>query len=521
MQAAGPRNLILVLGDQLSPNVSSLAAGDPAQDVVLMVEVHEEATYVRHHKKKIAFLFSAMRHFAVELRGAGWHVDYRTLEQTGTTSGFTSEIAHAIERHRPARIVVTAPGEWRVLAAMKGWSTRFGLPVDILDDDRFICSVTEFADWARGRTQLRMEYFYRDMRRKTGLLMNGGAPEGGQWNFDHDNRKAAVGDLFMPQPLRVDPDETTRAVLDLVERRFADHFGDLTPFWFAVTRADAERAREHFADRALARFGDYQDAMLDGEPFLYHSLLSAYINAGLLDPLAVCRRVEAAYRNGRVPLNAAEGYIRQIIGWREYVRGIYWLKMPDYVEQNYFAHTRPVPEFYWTAETRMACVRAAISQTKSEAYAHHIQRLMVTGNFALLAGVSPQALHEWYLMVYADAYEWVELPNTLGMSQFGDGGLLASKPYVASGAYINRMSNYCKNCSYDVKQSMGPKACPMNALYWSFLDRHRAKLAGNPRMAQMYRTWDKMAEDKRAALLETAKATLARLDAEKPDTPAL
>jgi deoxyribodipyrimidine photolyase-related protein len=521
MQAAGPRNLILVLGDQLSPNVSSLAAGDPAQDVVLMVEVQEEATYVRHHKKKIAFLFSAMRHFAVELRGAGWHVDYRTLEQTGTTSGFTSEIAHAIERHRPARIVVTAPGEWRVLAAMKGWSTRFGLPVDILDDDRFICSVTEFADWASGRKQLRMEYFYRDMRRKTGLLMNGGAPEGGQWNFDHDNRKAAVGDLFMPQPLRVDPDETTRAVLDLVERRFADHFGDLTPFWFAVTRADAERAREHFADRALARFGDYQDAMLDGEPFLYHSLLSAYINAGLLDPLAVCRRVEAAYRNGRVPLNAAEGYIRQIIGWREYVRGIYWLKMPDYVEQNYFAHTRPVPEFYWTAETRMACVRAAISQTKSEAYAHHIQRLMVTGNFALLAGVSPQALHEWYLMVYADAYEWVELPNTLGMSQFGDGGLLASKPYVASGAYINRMSNYCKNCSYDVKQSTGPKACPMNALYWSFLDRHRAKLAGNPRMAQMYRTWDKMAEDKRAALLETAKATLARLDAEKPDTPAL
>jgi deoxyribodipyrimidine photolyase-related protein len=521
MPPAGPRNLILVLGDQLSPKLASLAAGDCAQDVVLLVEVQEEATYVRHHKKKIAFLFSAMRHFAAELRGAGWHVDYRTLEQTGATSGFTSEIARAIKRHRPARIIVTAPGEWRVLAVMQSWSTRFGLPVEILDDDRFICSVTEFAEWASGRKQLRMEYFYRDMRRKTGLLMNGGAPEGGQWNFDHDNRKAAVADLFMPQPLRVDPDETTRAVLDLVERRFADHFGDLAPFWFAVTRADAERALEHFADRALARFGDYQDAMLDGEPFLYHSLLSAYINAGLLDPLAVCRRVELAYRRDRVPLNAAEGYIRQIIGWREYVRGIYWLKMPAYLEQNYFAHARPVPEFYWTAETRMACVRAAVSQTKAEAYAHHIQRLMVTGNFALLAGVSPQALHEWYLMVYADAYEWVELPNTLGMSQFADGGLLASKPYVASGAYINRMSNYCKSCSYDVKQSTGPKSCPMNALYWSFLDRHRDKLAGNPRMAQMYRTWEKMAEEKRAALLETAAETLARLDGAKPETSAL
>jgi deoxyribodipyrimidine photolyase-related protein len=509
------RNIILVLGDQLTPALSSLAAADPKLDLVMMAEVHDEATYVRHHKKKIAFLFSAMRHFAEELRASGWRVDYRTLELTGAKGSFTSEIEQAIAQYKPQRIVVTSPGEWRVLAMMQQWSADFGVPVDILDDTRFVCSSAEFGAWAKDRKQLRMEYFYREMRRKTGLLMDGDQPEGGQWNFDHDNRKVAKADLFMPQPFRVEPDAVTRDAMTVVADRFVAHIGTLEPFWFAVTRADAERALDKFIEAALPRFGDYQDAMLEGEPFLYHSLLSAYINAGLLDPLAVCRKVEAAYRAGHAPLNAAEGYIRQIIGWREYVRGIYWLKMPDYVDGNYFEHTRPVPDFYWTADTQMACVRAAVSQTITEAYAHHIQRLMVTGNFALLAGVSPQALHEWYLAVYADAYEWVELPNTLGMSQFGDGGLLASKPYVASGAYINRMSNHCKSCRYDVKQTTGPKSCPMNALYWSFLDRHRGKLAGNPRMAQMYRTWEKMAEDKRTALLATANATLVRLDSGK------
>jgi deoxyribodipyrimidine photolyase-related protein len=241
-------------------------------------------------------------------------------------------------------------------------------------------------------------------------------------------------------------------------------------------------------------------------------MLSIYINVGLLDPLEVCRHVDSAYRAGRVPLNGAEGYIRQILGWREYVRGIYWLKMPGYAQQNYFAHTRPVPDFYWTGNTDMACLRAAIGQTKREAYAHHIQRLMLTGNFALLAGVSPQALHEWYLLVYADAFEWVELPNTLGMSQFGDGGLLASKPYVASGAYINRMSNHCKGCRFDVSKPHGAEACPFNSLYWAFLFRHRDKLSGNPRMAQMYRTWDRLSDERRNLTLESAEDFLGKLD---------
>jgi deoxyribodipyrimidine photolyase-related protein len=505
------RRLILVLGDQLTPTLSSLRAADRDRDIVLMCEVMDEATYVRHHKKKIAFIFSAMRHFAEELRAAGWRVDYRTIDKTGQSGSFTSEVEAAIARHKPARVTVTAAGEWRVRDMMAGWESKFDLPVDILDDDRFLCSSPAFAAWANGRKALRMEYFYREMRRSTGLLMDGDQPVGGQWNFDHDNRKAAKSDLFMPRPRGFEPDAITRDVLQTVGARFADHFGDLEPFWFAVTRADAAQALTHFLETGLPRFGDFQDAMLEGEAFLYHSVLSPCINVGLLDPLEVCRRVEAEYRAGRVPLNAAEGYIRQIIGWREYVRGIYWLKMPDYVSQNYFGHARPVPEFYWTGETDMRCLHVAIGQTKREAYAHHIQRLMLTGNFALLAGVSPQALHEWYLLVYADAFEWVEVPNTIGMSQFGDGGLLASKPYVASGAYINRMSDHCKQCRYDVGKPHGPDACPFNALYWAFLARHRDKLSGNPRMAQMYRTWDKLADERRQATLASAEMFLAGL----------
>jgi deoxyribodipyrimidine photolyase-related protein len=509
------KSIVLVLGDQLSPEISSLAAANRATDVVLMAEVIEEATYVRHHKKKIALIFAAMRHFADELRAAGWQVDYRTIDETGTTGAFASEVARAIKNHKPDRIVVTEPGEWRVQQDMLSWAERFALPVDIVGDRRFICSIAEFSSWARDRKQLRMEYFYRDMRRKTALLMDGGKPIGDKWNFDHDNRKPAKADLFMPRPHAIAPDQITRTVLATVAKRFAKHFGDLEPFWFAVTRADAEAALDLFIAEALPRFGDFQDAMLEGERFLYHSVLSVYMNLGLLLPLDVCRRVEAAYKSGTVPLNAAEGFIRQIIGWREYVRGIYWLRMPGYVTQNYFAHTRAVPDFYWTGDTAMACLKSAITQTKEEAYAHHIQRLMLTGNFALLAGVSPQALHEWYLIVYADAYEWVELPNTLGMSQFADGGLLASKPYVASGAYINRMSNHCKNCVYDVGARTGPKACPFNALYWDFLHRHRGKLGSNPRMGQMYRLFDRFSDDERAAIEATAAATLSAL---KPST---
>jgi deoxyribodipyrimidine photolyase-related protein len=491
--------------------MSSLAASDPAKDAVLMMEVHDETIYVPHHPKKIAFLFSAMRHFAIELRTAEWSVDYVALDATGNTGSLTGEVERAIARHQPECIVVTEAAEWRVQEEIAQWQARFGVNVEICPDDRFVCSKAEFGDWAVGRKQLRMEYFYREMRRKTGLLMDGDQPASGKWNFDSENRKSARSDLFMPEPARTPADEITSDVLTLVASRFDNHFGDLEPFWFAVTRAGANSALDHFIKKSLPVFGDFQDAMLTGEPFLYHSVIALYINAGLLDPLDVCRKVELEYREGRAPINAVEGFIRQIIGWREYVRGIYWLKMPGYVDLNFFEATRSLPDFYWSGETDMACLRAAIIQTKQHAYAHHIQRLMVTGNFAMLAGVDPKAVHEWYLAVYADAYEWVELPNTLGMSQFADGGLLGSKPYAASGNYINKMSDYCADCHYNVKQKTGDDACPFNALYWNFLARNEEKLRGNPRMGQTYRTWDRMSDEKQANYLESASRFLETL----------
>ncbi len=510
------RNLILVLGDQLTPSLSSLAAGDPALDRVLMAELHDEATYVRHHKKKIAFVFSAMRHFAQELRSLGWRVDYVTLDGADNQGSFSAQVAHAIAAHAPEQIMVTDAGEWRVSQMFAGWSAGLNISVIVLPDTRFIASIPEFLGWAEGRKQLRMEYFYRDMRRKTGLLMdkdNNGddQPAGGKWNYDAENRKPAGADLFMPIPKATTPDTITQDVLTLVAARYGNHFGDLEPFWYAVTREGAQAAFTAFVKNALPQFGDYQDAMLTGEPFLYHSLVAQYLNCGLLDPLTMCQEVEAAYRAGHVPLNAAEGYIRQVIGWREYVRGIYWLKMPGYEHSNFFGHSRALPSFYWTAQTDMACIRSAVTQTKEQAYAHHIQRLMVTGNFAMLAGIDPHELHEWYLSVYADAYEWVELPNTVGMSQFADGGVLASKPYAASGAYINRMSNYCSGCRYDVKQRTGAKACPFNALYWDFISRHRDKIGNNPRMAQMVRTYDKFAEEEQTRITASAAAFLETL----------
>jgi deoxyribodipyrimidine photolyase-related protein len=512
MSKARCRNLVFILGDQLSPHIASLRMCDPSQDIVLMAEVMDETKYVRHHVKKIAFLFSAMRHFARELEDLGWRVDYRKIDDADNAGSFTGELARAAARHRPKRILVTHPGEWRVADALLVAKEELDVPLDVIPDDRFIASIDEFAQWAKGRKQFRMEYFYREMRRKTRLLMDGDEPTGGAWNFDKENRKPPKADLAPPKPLHVKPDAITRDVLTLVRARFSDHFGDLEPFWFAVTRKDAERALDTFIKHGLPHFGDYQDAMLVGEPFLYHSLLAQYLNCGLLDPLAICRRVEAAYLSGDAPLNAAEGYIRQIIGWREYVRGIYWLKMPEYANSNYFDAQRALPAFYWGAETRMNCMCEAIGQTKREAYAHHIQRLMVTGTFALLAGVSPQELHEWYLSVYADAYEWVELPNTIGMSQFADGGLLASKPYAASGAYIARMSNYCKGCAYDVKQRTGETSCPFNSLYWDFLQRHRDKLVRNPRLAQIYRVYDAFAPAEKKAIEARVTRVLSSLD---------
>lgn len=501
--------LRVILGDQLSSRLPVLADADKASDVILVAEVMAEATYVRHHVKKIAFLFSAMRHFAQALQAAGFTVRYVRLDDADNSQSLEGEIQRAVADLSPARVIVTEPGEWRLREQFEALRLALPVPLDILPDTRFLCSHQAFAAWAEGRRELRMEYFYRQMRRDHGLLIEaGGSPSGGRWNFDPDNRKPPSKHMTFPPRVSFRKDQITLDVLDLVRRRFADGFGTLEPFHFAVTRRQALRELDHFIDHILPAFGDHQDAMVAGEPYLNHSLLSAYINAGLLYPLEVCQRAEAAYREGHAPLNAAEGFIRQILGWREYVRGIYWRFMPDYARRNVLQAQEALPWMYWSGETRMACMREALAHTVEHAYSHHIQRLMITGNFALIAGLDPAAVHEWYLAVYADAYEWVELPNTLGMALHADGGLLASKPYAASGNYIRRMSNYCQGCVYDPAVAVGETACPFNALYWDFMDRHRDRFAGNARMPFVYTTWDKMGDDRQAQVRSQARQHL-------------
>ncbi|HEX8447531.1 MAG TPA: cryptochrome/photolyase family protein [Sphingomonas sp.] len=505
--------LIPILGDQLSGTLASLRDQDRKACTVLMVEVRAETGYVKHHKKKIALIFAAMRHFAAALRTAGWTVDYVELTDPDNSHSFTGEVGRAVERHRPAAIRVVEAAEYRVRQMQDQWADQIGLPVDILDDDRFLCSISEFLTWAQGRREHRMEFFYRDMRRKTGLLIDAaGKPEGGQWNYDKDNRETPPRGVNYPAPLRFDPDPVTQAVLDLVAAEFPDHFGDLLPFALPVTRAHAKQALAHFIATALPDFGRYQDAMVAGQDYLFHSVLSLCLNIGLLEPLEVCEAAVAAYAAGDAPLNSVEGFVRQVAGWREYIRGMYWWDMPEFATRNALNATRPLPDFYWTGDTRMRCLSESIDQTKREAYAHHIQRLMVLGNFAMLAGILPQDVSDWYLVVYFDAYEWVELPNVIGMSQYADGGMIASKPYAGGGAYIDRMSDYCGRCSYDVKQKTGPDACPFNALYWDFLARHEDRLRGNMRLRTIYASWNRMTPERRAEYRASAATFLATLE---------
>jgi deoxyribodipyrimidine photolyase-related protein len=498
--------LILVLGDQLSNDLASLRDVQDG-DVAMMAEVRNEAQYVHHHPQKIAIFFSAMRKFAAQFETIP--LLYSKLDDEETAPTMAGEVLRRAAQTGAREVVVVRPGDWRLTAELEA----LPIPVKMLADDRFLCPPEVFTAWADGRKQLRMEYFYRDMRRRTGILMEGDQPAGGQWNFDHDNRKPAKPDLLRPKPLQFKPDAVVEEVLVIVEREFPNHFGTLRPFHWPTDRTQALEALDHFIAHSLPRFGDEQDAMLTGDPVLSHSLLSPCINLGLLSPLEVCQRAEAAYDAGAAPLNAVEGFIRQILGWREYMRGIWTLAGPDYTASNALNHNAALPPAYWGAPTKMACVKAAVAQTRDLAYAHHIQRLMVTGNFALLAGVSPQAVEEWYHAVYIDAVEWVEAPNVIGMSQFADGGALGSKPYVSSGSYINKMSDYCKGCAYKVKDRTGPDACPFNLLYWQFLDRHRNRFSANPRMGQMYRTWDKMDAAHRETVLREAAAVLDRLRA--------
>ncbi|MFO7703855.1 MAG: cryptochrome/photolyase family protein [Halopseudomonas sp.] len=507
------RQLILILGDQLSRDIVSLRDADPQRDRVLMAEVSAEGRYVPHHPQKILFILSAMRHFAEQLRADGFTVDYIKLDDAANSGSLHGELARARAQYRPERLLLCKPSEWRLLdifqQAQQDWPE-----LELRDDERFFCSQARFAAWAKGRKQLRMELFYREMRKQTRLLMDpDGGPAGGAWNYDADNRKALPASIAIPAQPHFASDAITLEVQALVAEHFADHYGVLDSFDYPVTAADAQSLWAHFLALGMPSFGDYQDAMADNQPYLFHARIAAAMNIGLLDPQRVCLDVQAAWQAGEIPLNAAEGFIRQILGWREYVRGIYWLLMPEYAERNTLGNQRDLPDFYWTGNTRMNCMSQAIGQTLEHAYAHHIQRLMVTGNFALLAGIQPKQICDWYLAVYMDAFDWVELPNTLGMVMHADGGYLGSKPYCASGQYIKRMSNHCKGCAYKVTEQTGEKACPFNSLYWHFLLRHRDQLGGNHRLAMVYRNLDRMPEAKQQALWQWGEHLLARLDA--------
>ncbi len=508
--------LVPILGDQLTRTLPSLRGRTKDDTIIVMMEVWDEATYVKHHKQKIALIFSAMRHFAEELRDAGWTVDYTYLTDDGNAHSFTGEIARAVERHDPREIQITEAGEWRVQQQLEEWADKFACPVTILPDDRYICSIREFHDWAKDRNTLRMETFYREMRRKTGLLMDAdGKPEGGEWNYDKENRESPDDGMDPPERPKFVPDDITREVMALVEDKFGDHFGTLDAFAWPVTAGEAQEAADAFFAERIERFGPYQDAMVYGEDDLYHSMLSTSINLGLLDPMELCKRAQTALHEGRAPINSVEGFIRQIVGWREYVRGFYWFHMPGLESANALDAQRPLPEFYWTGDTDMRCLSDCIRSTRDNAHAHHIQRLMVLGNFALLAGIEPRAVQDWYLVVYADAYEWVEMPNVAAMILYADGGKLASKPYAASGNYINKMSDYCKKCRYSVSKKTGEGSCPFNSLYWHFMDRHRDRLESNNRIGRIYANWDRMADDKKQAYLDTADGYLGALEPAK------
>ena len=502
------RHLIVVLGDQLDLDAAGFDGFDADQDAVWMAEVAEESTQVWSSKPRTALFLSAMRHFALALQGAGRTLHYTRLDAPDNAGSLQAQLRSDMQRLQPAALVMTAPGDWRVLQAIKAVAVAGKLPLDVREDRHFFCSVRDFAAHAKGRKSLRMAHFYSEQRKRHGVLMDGGVPVGGQWSFDADNREAfgAAGPGDVPPRSRFAPDAVTQAVIALVHTRFAEHPGRLESFGWPITRAQALQSLQAFITERLPLFGRYQDAMWPGDPWLYHAHLAAALNLKLLNPREVVAQAQAAYLAGRAPLASVEGFIRQILGWREYVRGVYWTQMPGYLERNALGANENLPAWYWSGATDMACLRDALAQTLTHGYANHIQRLMVTGLFALMLGVDPKQVHAWYLAVYVDAVEWVELPNTLGMSQYADGGVMGSKPYIATGKYIQRMSPHCKGCRYDPAQREGDKACPFTTLYWDFLMRHQAMLAGNPRMALQVKNLARLTEAQTLAIKDRAAA---------------
>ncbi len=506
---AGIRNLVLVLGDQLDQTLSALDGFDPARDAIWMAENETEATHVWCHKKRLVLFFAAMRHFRDALRDRGFTVHYHELHadrRRDSGPDFADILAARIRALEPQRLVMTECGDYRVQQMLNACADAHTVNLQLRPDRHFYCTRETFEDWARSRSRLVLEDFYREMRRSHDILMADGQPAGGEWNFDKSNRQSfgRAGPGELPHVRGFRPDDTTHAVIDMVEARYAKHPGHTEGFDLPVTHAEARTALRDFIDKRLAQFGPYQDALWTDLQFGYHSRLSAALNLHLIGPRECVDAAVAAYENGHAPIESVEGFVRQILGWREFVRGVYWMHMPGYIRRNALRAQLPVPKSYWDGDTDMACVADAMRNVLDNGYAHHIQRLMVLGLFALNAGVHPKAFNEWHMAMYLDAIDWVSLPNTLGMSQYADGGILGTKPYCASGNYINKMSNYCKNCRFNYKHATGDDACPVTTLYWDFLDRNLDAFKGNQRMVFQVKNIEKKQADE--ALMERIRA---------------
>lgn len=475
-----------------------------------MAENAEEATHVWCHRKRLVFFFAAMRHFREFLKGKGYTVHYHALSEDGREDSgrdFRALLAAGLKTLRPATVRVVEPGDHRVRAMLEAACEEAEVPLEILEDTHFYLPLTEFREWASGRREFILETFYRMMRKRTGILLDEkGKPEGGEWNYDADNRRSfgKDGPPAVRLPPTFEPDAITQGVIAMVRARFGDHPGELEPFDLPVTRKDALASLQAFIGDRLPTFGDFQDAMWTGEHFGSHSRLSPLLNVKLLNSREVVGAALKAYRAEAAPLNAVEGFVRQIIGWREYVRGIYYTFGPEYLERNALEAEEEVPTSFWSGKTSMRCVASAMENVLKNGYAHHIERLMVLGLYAQLFGVNPRKFHEWHLALYLDAIDWVSAPNTIGMSQFGDGGIVGTKPYCASGNYINKMSNFCRECRFDPKKAEGPEACPMTTLYYDFLDRHRARFADNRRMTFQLKNLERKSQEELSAIRDQA-----------------
>tara|TARA_B000000565_G_scaffold255889_1_gene238756 strand:+ start:909 stop:2435 length:1527 start_codon:yes stop_codon:yes gene_type:complete len=479
-----PQSLLLLFWDQLyDPKIISVHC-NPSK--IYLISHLSTARHKKNHKKKLSFLWAAQSAYAQELKDKKYKVIFQPLEDSLSDGSWVDELKRVVKESKIAKIYYFEPSEWHLKNDLEKALNLLKIESECFADPKFICSTEDFSEWARNQKSLLMENFYRRMRSNQNILMDGDKPINGKWNHDHDNRKPLPKDYKPSSHKSFSPSTETKKVINFVEKNFSTHLGNSNGFNWGVTRTEAKQHLKAFIKDHLPYFGDYQDAMSEQHAFIHHSLLSQYMNVGLLDPLEICQEVEKAYYKEKLPLNSVEGFIRQILGWREYMRGVYWLKMPGYDESNFFNSKRKLPSFYWTADTDMNCLKQSIQNTIDHAYAHHIQRLMITANFATLAEINPAEVNEWYYVVYIDAFEWVQLPNTHGMGLFADGGVLSTKPYVSSGSYINRMSDYCKNCKYDVKKRTGKDACPFNYLYWHFMDKHKKKLKGNPRMRIPY-----------------------------------